>query len=192
MDNERELLRQKFKAIRADYSPQWLAESSRAVCGRLLEWPEFTKAVNIMGYLAFGNEVAIDELLSQAIASGKKVYVPYITPDSQNIMRAAELSSLSELTRGRYGIRTPKNTELFAEPARLDLVLAPGLAFTEKGGRLGLGGGYYDRFLADLKETVKAGVTLTPQIARELPLSPTDAAMDFLASEKGITDCRQI
>jgi 5-formyltetrahydrofolate cyclo-ligase len=144
-----------------------------------------------MGYLAFGNEVDIDELLAQAIAMGKRVYVPFMPAGGQNIMRAVRLRSFSGLVQGRYGIRAPENIDAFTGPARLDLVLTPGLAFTEEGGRLGLGAGYYDRFLSGLAETIKTGVTLTPQVALELPWARWDVKMDFLVNEQGITDCRQ-
>ncbi|MDR3349951.1 MAG: 5-formyltetrahydrofolate cyclo-ligase [Acidaminococcales bacterium] len=192
MEGEKEIIRQKFAAIRDSYDPQWLEEKSRAVCARLLEWPVFAEAVHIMGYLSFGQEVALDGFLRQAAALGKKVYVPYVPPSGRKIMRAVRLRSFSGLVLGRYGIRAPENADVFIDPERLDLVLAPGLAFTEKGGRLGMGAGYYDRFLADLSETVKAGITLTPQIAPSLPLANSDVNMDFLVSERGITACRRI
>ncbi|MDR2006845.1 MAG: 5-formyltetrahydrofolate cyclo-ligase [Acidaminococcales bacterium] len=192
MDDEKKIARQKFAAIRGNYARPWLEEKSRAVCAWLLEWPVFAEAVHVMGYLAFGNEVVLDGFLRQAVTLGKKVYVPYVPPGGRKLMRAVELLSFSGLVRGRYGIRTPENTDVSIDPGRLDLVLAPGLAFTEEGGRLGMGAGYYDRFLADLKETVKAGIALTPQIAPELPFTDRDVKMDFLVSERGIAICRQI
>jgi len=68
-----------------------------------------------------------------------------------------------------------------ADPATIDVVVVPGLAFTTSGDRLGQGGGWYDRFLASLRpEAIKIGVAFAPQIVESLPVEPHDIRMDVV------------
>jgi 5-formyltetrahydrofolate cyclo-ligase len=69
----------------------------------------------------------------------------------------------------------------------LDLVLVPGLAFDEKGARLGRGGGFYDRLLASKSATTLAmGVAFAFQLESKLPLEPHDVAMDAVLTDAGV------
>jgi 5-formyltetrahydrofolate cyclo-ligase len=67
-----------------------------------------------------------------------------------------------------------------------DVVLVPGLAFTTTGGRLGQGGGWYDRFLADVRpECTTIGVCFAEQVVDELPIEPHDVAVDIVVTDDG-------
>jgi len=94
-----------------------------------------------------------------------------------------------ELSPGKYGILEPKNGPLLA-PQALDAMLIPGSAFSLNGGRLGMGGGYYDRYLTRVrKEIPKIGVAYHWQIQETLPLLPHDIAMTHLATDRDWTAC---
>ena len=72
-------------------------------------------------------------------------------------------------------------------PAEIDLILVPGLAFTRDGHRLGRGGGFYDRFLAQLPErTVKLGVCFDLQMVEALPAEAHDRRVDAVVTESGL------
>ena len=72
------------------------------------------------------------------------------------------------------------------EPTWPDVVLVPGLAFTATGGRLGQGGGWYDRFLADVRpECTTIGVCFAEQVVDELPIEPHDVAVDIVVTDDG-------
>ena len=185
---EKKFVRKKISAVINDYSKDWLASNSKIVSKHLIEWFVFKKATKIFGYLSFGNEVIVDEVLKHALVHGKEVFVPYIF-EHEDLMLPVRLHSFDDIVFGRYGIRTVKNPEFCKKPGKIDVILTPGLAFTKAGGRMGLGKGYYDRFLPTAENAVKIGVTLTPQVVEELPLAVYDIRVDHLVTENGITEC---
>lgn len=75
-------------------------------------------------------------------------------------------------------------------PGELVAILCPGLGFSRTGQRLGMGGGFYDRFLVNCPRTTpRIGVTFTSQVLDSLPCDPHDAPVDFLATEAGVSAC---
>ncbi len=85
---------------------------------------------------------------------------------------------------GAYGVKTPDEN---AEEVVPSIVVTPLLAFTRKGGRLGYGGGYYDRTLADLRKTsavLAIGYGYGAQEVDALPLSPLDQPLDWIVTER--------
>ena len=110
-------------------------------------------------------------------------------------MELRKVEGLSSWVSGRWGVPEPdpNNTSVWDPSIPPDVVIVPGLAFNEQGGRLGYGGGYYDRLYAKLRE---AGGTLTTQwigfayelqvIAEPLPTEPHDLRLTALATEAGL------
>lgn len=110
-------------------------------------------------------------------------------------MELRKVEGLSSWISGRWGVPEPDpdNTTKWDLSIPPDVVLVPGLAFNEQGGRLGYGGGYYDRLYAKLRES---GGTLTTQwigfayelqvIAEPLPMEPHDLRLTALATEAGL------
>ena len=89
--------------------------------------------------------------------------------------------------RHRYGFEQPVAHSPRVDPGEVSVVLVPGLVFDLHGGRLGRGGGYYDRFLPTLPTTVKrVGVTTETLIVEGLPIEPHDVPMTHLATESGV------
>ena len=97
----------------------------------------------------------------------------------------------TDLQPGVWGIREPRPDRCVpAPPDEIDLVLAPGVAFTPRGERLGYGGGYYDQLLAVLarfamRPTVVAGA-FDIQMATEVPLATTDVPVDIVVTENTV------
>lgn len=113
--------------------------------GKLLrESALYQQAKSIYGYLPYNQEVRTVEMLRQAQADGKRVAVPKCYG---NEMRFLWLDDLSQVAPGYAGIPEPVADEPVAEDETA-LVLMPGLAFDPEGHRIGYGGGFYDRFLA--------------------------------------------
>ena len=89
--------------------------------------------------------------------------------------------------RHRYGFEQPGAQAPRVDPASLDAVVVPGIAFDRAGFRLGYGGGYYDRFLPRLPgHILRIGLAPSALIVEALPHDPWDACVDHLASEHGV------
>ena len=147
MTNSRDQLRQRLKLARKNLGPSLRGELSHLICRRICRLPSFLKANRIALYLAMTHEVEVAPLITTAWSFNKDVYVPIVVGQ---VMEFAELTPHSKLGKNQFGIAEPEAPRVLANPAQLDLVIAPLLGFDEHCNRLGMGGGYYDRAFAFL------------------------------------------
>lgn len=178
-------LRNNLKKLRTGFSREQVTASSLQVSRNILACDAYRKAKCIMGYLAFGNELSIDLVLSQALADGKIVAVPHII--SSVDMISVHLRNMDDFDLDRYGIRSIRCPFEKVLPQTLDLILVPGVAFGIDGSRLGMGAGYYDRFLPQADKALFMGIAYDQLIQPQLPADNYDIFMQCLASESGIT-----
>ena len=156
-------LRKYFKRLRSQLTAEQAASGSLLTARQILACDAYRKANCIMGYLAFGNELSVDLVLQQALADGKTVAVPLV-------QSATEMAPVQ-----------------LVQPQQLDLVLVPGVAFGRDGSRLGMGAGYYDRFLPQAENALLMGIAYDAFIQPNLPRDEFDVLVQLLASESGIT-----
>ena len=177
-------LRKVLKGLRRQLTAEQVAQSSALVVQHILACDAYRKAQHIMGYLAFSNELNVDALLLEALAAGKQVYVPQIISATE--MRPVRLHSLEQLERDRYGIRSVAPPVEVLDPAQLDLIIVPGLAFDRQGHRMGMGAGYYDRFLPQAKQAQWLAVAYEALLQEQLPQDDYDVPVPLICSEGGI------
>ncbi len=141
----------------------------------------YKNAEAIMIYQSIKSEAPTEKLIEKMLASGKRVFVP-VTGGKEIL--GAEIFSDTRYIKGAFGIPEP---ECFREVNKkeIDMILVPGLLFSEKGGRLGYGGGYYDRFLSDFSG-IKIGLAFDKQLIKAFPLEKHDILMDYILTEKGL------
>ena len=113
---------------------------------RLLELPAFQEAQTLATYLSMGHEFSTASLIQDALQSGKRVCVPRTYP--QGRMEFVEYDP-DILEKTRFGLLEPNETGKVVDQSEIDLIHVPGVVFQSKGYRIGYGGGYYDRYLAD-------------------------------------------
>lgn len=113
---------------------------------RLLELPAFQEAKILATYLSFDHEFSTAGLIQVALQGGKRVCVPRTYP--QGRMEFVEYDP-DILEKTRFGLLEPNEKGKLVDKAEIDLIHVPGLVFQSKGYRIGYGGGYYDRYLAD-------------------------------------------
>ena len=117
---------------------------------------------------------------------GKTALVPKVDEASHTMIAVAIDSLEAGLERSRYGILEPTASEA-RPPGEIDLVIAPGLAFDRAGNRLGRGGGYYDRFLAqDELRAVVCGVAFNEQVISDLPTDERDRRVGMLVTDREV------
>lgn len=181
-------LRKELKSLRNRLSKEEVAAKSSSICRKILGTAAYRDAGTVFAYLAFGNEVNIDGVIINALQSGKTVCVPFIT--GAHTMQAVKISSMESLCTGAYGIRTaPEGAEPVC-PQDIDMVLVPGLGFDLKGGRMGMGAGYYDRFLPQCVNAVKTGITYDILLRGKIICDEHDVLMDYIITESQAAKCR--
>lgn len=141
---------------------------------KLCKYKEFYDAKTVFCYVSAHGEVDTHTLLEELLKT-KTVVVPFCT-DSEGSMICVKITSLSDLTEGRFGILEPKNPAPFPKE-EIDFAIIPGIAFDKEGYRLGYGKGYYDRFLDGLP-VCKLGVCKKEFFADSLPHNEFDVRMD--------------
>jgi 5-formyltetrahydrofolate cyclo-ligase len=141
-----------------------------------------------MLYLSTPMEVDTAPLALKCWQAGKAVVVPRVSWDQRRIL-PVEISSLQTgLTTGGHGIREPDAHSGKPIPIDLiDLVVVPGLGFSENGYRIGHGMGFYDRFLAQSDFVgISCGLAFSDQVESEIPVLDHDMPLSMLVSDRGV------
>lgn len=139
---------------------------------------------SVFVYVAVGDEVDTRELVEVWLSQGKRVAVPWF--DDAAAMRAAALESLESLLppdQCPFGVPTvaPPRAEDLDPP--IDLAVVPCLAVDEAGGRLGQGGGHYDRWLARQPDVFTLALAFECQVVEAVPAGPHDRPVHAVATE---------
>lgn len=188
LHEQKKQLRSEIKQRRSSLTEEDRGEMSQQIAIFLQEIPEFNHAKSVFCYISYLDEVETHLLISSFLQQNLALSVPKIMNKTE--MLAIPLSDFSELEPDNLGILTPKSS--IPATDSFDIVITPGLGFTEKGDRLGYGRGYYDRWFSKNKVETKIGIAFEIQIVDELPLEETDLPLDILVTEKRIIDIRKL
>ncbi|MBM6886668.1 5-formyltetrahydrofolate cyclo-ligase [Pseudoflavonifractor phocaeensis] len=172
-------LRSRLKAL----SPAQRQAGDDALLRRFLSLPQVEAAQTLLLYHGMGTEPDTSRLLVPLWEAGKRLCLPRCLPG--NTLEARLVRPDSSLVRHAYGMWEPGEDCSLVEPEEIGLVLVPGLAFDRSGGRLGQGGGYYDRWLAGFSG-------LTVALCRQLtlldlvPRQAHDRPVDLVVTETAV------
>lgn len=163
-----------------------IAEVHEAVCTNITSYARFRDATHVMFYIAFGSEVRLRRVLE--FAPDKTYYTTRIENQKTGEMTVRKLAGAA-LIKHPFGPLEPSADAEIVPETRLDVVLVPGLAFDERGARLGYGMGFYDRILAKLRpDAVRIGITLDALVVPTLPSEDHDERMHVLITESGVCE----
>lgn len=174
--SEKQSLRRFYRAARRALSPDDQREHALAVAGTLME--HLYDQVTVAAYLARDGEVDLANVIERCWRRRLAVAVPVLGGGE---MHFALYRCGAPLERNRFGIAEPARPE-FVTPT---VVLAPLVAFDGRGRRLGMGGGYYDRFFAATPDAARIGIAHECQRAPELPATPADVPLTAVVTENG-------
>lgn len=190
---DKNLLRQMIITQRQELEPAVRQEKNKLILDNFVSVPIVQAAKVIMVYLDFRGEVETSGILQWGWDACKVMTAP-VTLKQERKLVPVVIHTFDELRIGAYGIREPiaEDQDFDDRSETLDLVLVPGVAFDRRGGRLGYGGGYYDRFLPRLRSgTITIGLAYDLQLVEQVPAETHDVPLDLLVTETGVIDCRQ-
>ncbi len=175
-------------ATRRSIRPEDAVAWDEAIAGHVLRLGELQRGprtVHVYLDLPHRREVATRSLIERLLRLGHRVVVPVVPENGHELIHAL-LTDPTDLRSGRYGVDEPR--EIVAVGIdEIDLVLTPALAVDPAGGRLGYGGGYYDRFLARLRDdTPTFALIYDGQRSERLPVEPHDVALTGFITELGV------
>ena len=177
-------LRQKMLAMRRALSTNETESRSSSLKENILSLLEYKNAKKIMAFLAMKGESNLDGFIRQALLDGKEVYIPVCLPERQ--MEAGRLIDMEHFEKGPLGLRNlPAGYEV-TSPESLDLVLIPGLAVSQEGIRLGMGAGYYDRYLARVPFEKRVAALWDFQVIPDIPSEPFDQKIAKIVTDKSV------
>ena len=167
-------LRRKIREQKRAMTPEEIESASEKLKELFLATDQYRRAKTVYGYLPYNQEVHTVPILEQALADGKQVAVPKVYGDE---MRFIYLNDLTRVAVSDFGIPEPVEDGPVADDPTA-LVLMPGLAFDKEGHRIGYGGGFYDKFLAEEPEHPTIALCYTFQVVNELPTEEFDIPVD--------------
>lgn len=193
-------LRSEMLRRRAELGPVAAAAASAAIAARVLALPEWRRAATVMLYVPIAHEVDCRPLIEAALAAGKRLALPRVRsrPDAAGVLRPQRPHAMDavvirnypgDLRPGVMRILEPAAGEVL-DPAEIDFIGAPGLAFDAYGRRLGYGGGFYDRFLAVASRADVVGLCFQAQWIDAVPAGPEDRRVHAVVTEEGVHRCR--
>lgn len=177
-------LRQKMLAMRRALSANETESRSSSLKENILSLLEYKNAKKIMAFLAMKGESNLDGFIRQALLDEKEVYIPVCLPERQ--MEAGRLIDMEHFEKGPLGLRNlPAGYEV-TSPESLDMVLIPGLAVSQEGIRLGMGAGYYDRYLARVPFEKRVAALWDFQVIPDIPSEPFDQKIAKIVTDKSV------
>ena len=171
-------------AARRALSDPERTSSNAALCARIMALDCFKKAENILLYAAFGGEADLSALAVEAARQGKTLAYPIC---GEGFSLTAAVPGPDGWEMGAYGIRTPVlERAALIRPEALDLVLVPCTAFDAACRRVGMGKGYYDRYLPRCRNAVALGVAFEAQRVDAAAVDAHDEKLDGFVTEGGL------
>jgi len=193
---DRQQLRQQMRADRRALSRQQQNLAAQRLCRQIARSAPFQRARRVAFYLATDGEISPKPLLELALKMGKACYLPVLHPIRHNRLWFVRYRPGCAMSRNRFGIDEPHDKLNPRVPAwSLDLVLLPLVAFDPQGGRLGMGGGFYDRSFA-FKRRIAGGhkprlIGLAHELQKveRLSLASWDIPLEAIASDRNLYRC---
>ncbi|OFW56906.1 MAG: 5-formyltetrahydrofolate cyclo-ligase [Candidatus Solincola sediminis] len=191
VNEKKKALRKKIQALRDGVSTEERDALSARVADNLWSLPEFESARSILFFISFRSEVNTVPMIERSIAGGKITCLPCTDMKSRGMIASQVLDLGKDLVLGNYDIMEPRQEAIRPVAAeRIDIVLMPGVAFDEGGGRLGYGGGYYDRFLEKCRPDCRLiALAFELQLVDEVPRAEHDRLIHTIVTERRIIAC---
>ena len=156
---------------------------------RLFGFANFMEAKVVLLYLSKGGEVDTLEIIERSLAKGKVVVLPVFNRETNKTILYKVENSKTDFINGSEGWLVPDASRCKTVPIDLiDIAIVPGQAFDEKGGRIGIGDKFYDKFVQKLPLTTrKVAIAFEEQVIAQVPTDSRNKHIDII-----VTDTRTI
>lgn len=187
---QRALLRKQLRANRKALTTEQQKSASHELCQRLSQHQQLQQAQTIALYLANDGEIDLSPFLAYCWQQGKKICLPVLHPVVDSSLLFLHYQAETPLLHNSYGIPEPAlNVQNVVPIAEIDAILLPLVGFDAHANRLGMGGGYYDRTLAQWHQqrhpmTTLIGVAHECQRVPQLPIASWDVPLDKVMTPK--------
>lgn len=183
---EKKLLRNKILNLRDDLTVEDKIELNKKIYNNLFNYDLFKKAKNIFIYISFGTEIDTRPIIERAFKENKNIYIPKIYKNNKS-MKAIKLNSFNDLKENSMGILEPIEDDEYIDKRDIDLIIVPGVVFDKEGNRIGYGGGYYDRYLSEIKlKNNKLVLAYEFQVLDYIKEENHDIKVDYILTEEKI------
>lgn len=182
-------LRKALRERRRALSRQEQEKAAQDAAALLAGFLPYREAKTVMAYIACRGELSLAPAIEDVLKQGKTLLLPRC--DAPGVMTARRVGSLKELVPGAYGLLEPAEDSEIIAPQQIDLILVPGVAFDRSGGRIGQGGGYYDRFLPGAG-ALRVGVCHDFALLERVPALAHDMRMDRILTPQMLLACKEI
>lgn len=165
-----------------------LSEKTKNIENRLFDFANFLESKVVLLYINRPNEVNTSRIIKRTYKQNKIVVLPSFDTDKYEMTMYKVDNPDTDLTLGWRGILEPDPSRCKHIPIDfIDIAIIPGLAFDEKGGRIGSGEGYYDRLIPKLPITTrKVSLSLENQVIQQVPMENNDRHVDIIITEDRI------
>jgi 5-formyltetrahydrofolate cyclo-ligase len=190
MQNKSKKIRKEKLTARDQLTAKDLLQNSRNICEQVMDITDFKKSKIVFIYVDFRSEVKTRELINIMFEMGKQVVVPVTLLAERDLLPVYINNLTIDLAPGYASIPEPvesiRQTQRVA-PESIDLIFLPGSVFDEQGGRMGYGGGFYDRFVSvKAPQAFRVGLAYEVQMVERAPLRDHDEYMDMVITEKRV------
>ena len=187
----RSQLRQFLRSKRRSLSPSQQTQAAQQLYRQLAQHPLFCRAQHIALYIASDGEIDPSLLMHEAWRRGKQVYLPVLARWPKTAMVFQRVRPIQQWEKNRFGILQPRWCVAEQRAAwTLDAVFLPLVGFDQQGGRLGMGGGFYDRCFAQLHQSEhlmtpqRIGLAHDCQHVEQLPVAAWDVPLHAVISDQ--------
>ncbi|MCI9538013.1 MAG: 5-formyltetrahydrofolate cyclo-ligase [Eubacterium sp.] len=189
----KEKVRRRALEVRDALAEERRLETSRIIVENLLASEWYRQSEILLSYCSIRSEVDTRELNQRILADRKQLFLPR-TEAEEKTMCFYKVEDLKKLKKGNFGVPEPRGSEAVEQVMESGayskekiLMVMPGVAFDEKGYRLGYGGGFYDRYLQRYGTMLTSVmIAFTEQETWIIPAEPCDVKPEHMITQKTI------
>ncbi|MBF0273848.1 MAG: 5-formyltetrahydrofolate cyclo-ligase [Nitrospinae bacterium] len=184
-------VRQQLLNVRNSLPKKKVADLSSEISSIFLQQVFFKRSNCLLLYLNVGNEVNTTDVINCAMNEKKALFLPFTEIVDEKI-EVRTFNGWNSLIKGKFGILYPSEKGVDIKESGIDLVVIPGVAFDEKGNRIGFGKGFYDQLLHRKNDVIKVALAYELQVMKEsLPKEKHDVHVDYIVTEKRVINCNE-